>query len=213
MVGGQRPLVESRVPPTQPLLIFTTFWLSWKDWEGSLQKHHDFAFPQSTSEVICAITHSIDFQSVLPKCLRWKNYCTQRAMSNTVDFLLVSRFYSKSCSTVSAGPTGTQGEPPSRSSSSLSSPSCWRPGHLVQRPSSRLAKSYFSSAPQTTSVQNQDHCLVGSGLDPKHRIPSFPHKNTQIEIHLVTWSSSLLYISGKHRLELCSFLDPETEQQ
>ena len=28
MVGGQRPLVESRVPPTQPLLIFTTFWLS-----------------------------------------------------------------------------------------------------------------------------------------------------------------------------------------
>merc|ERR1712223_1110895 len=31
MVGGQRPLVESRVLPTQPLLIFTTFWLSWKD--------------------------------------------------------------------------------------------------------------------------------------------------------------------------------------
>merc|ERR1712156_902868 len=31
MVGGQRPLVESRVPPTQPLLIFTTFWLSQKD--------------------------------------------------------------------------------------------------------------------------------------------------------------------------------------
>ena len=28
MVGGQRPLVESRVLPTQPLLIFTTFWLS-----------------------------------------------------------------------------------------------------------------------------------------------------------------------------------------
>ena len=56
---------------------------------------------------------------------------------------------SSSCSTESAVPTGTRGAPPSRSSSSPSSPSCSRREPPVQRLSSRLAESYFRSAPSS----------------------------------------------------------------
>ena len=59
------------------------------------------------------------------------------------------------CSTESAGLTGTREAPPSRSSSSPSSPSCSRPGPPVQRHSSRLAESYFRSA--QSGVEDENH--------------------------------------------------------
>merc|ERR1712110_946722 len=65
-------------------------------------------------------------------------------------------------STESADPTGTRGAPPSRSSSSPSSPSCSRPGPPVQKLSSRLAESYFRSAPSSVESQNHWYCFLFS---------------------------------------------------
>ena len=105
-------------------------------------------------------------------------------------------------STESAVPTGTRGAPPSRSSSSPSSPSCSRPGPLGQKLSSRLAESYFRSAPRPVCWESKSFLI----WFPTQSIPLYHTKH--IEIHLVTWSPFLLYISRKHWLELCSIWSP-----
>ena len=124
-----------------------------KGWGSVLYKTQYWVLPPGTARLsnVKELMHLMSkLVSRLTLFLEWYH---STVLDQSINMLAWN--WIRSCSTESADPTGTRGAPPSRSSSSPSSPSCSRRGPPVQKLSSRLAESFFRSAP--SSVESQNH--------------------------------------------------------